>query len=322
MAVLTRWNNFGYYEVTGSPDWTYNTGDPINLEINPTFWNTMRWFQISGDNTTYIEWGNWVTINMPNYDIVVIPILVFQIYYSLKGGTNNPNNPWTYDLTQLPITLQAPTKDGYTFLWWTWYNVENPPQLNYTIPIWTYWSIEYGTQWSPTTYRVLHIWQRANAEGYSLHEDEVLEWIPWQYTNAQPRSYPWFYQDWTIQQEIIEADWSTYVRIFYTRYQYTINFDSNWWSSVASITAKYGSTLTPPSDPVKSWDSFIGWVPSFPTAMPLGWADLVAAWNNRGIKGIMMNGKYILRKHVYAPWYMGEAQKVMLNWKKIRPLPM
>lgn len=248
----------------------------------------------------------------------------YNITYELYWWTNNVNNPSTYDSDNLPITLYSPTKPDATFLGWAT-SRETTPELNYTIEPWTTGDIKLYAYFStPVMYRVLHIWERANTAGYSLHEDEVLRWIPWQYTNAQPRTYPWFYQDGTISQKIIAADWSTYVRIFYTRYQYTINFDSNWWSPVASITAKYGSTPTPPPDPTKSWDTFIWWVPSFPTAMPVGWADLVAAWNNRGIKGIMMNGKYIFRKRAYNQQTdsFDDVQKVMLNWKKIRPLPM
>lgn len=248
----------------------------------------------------------------------------YNITYELYWWTNDVNNPPTYDSDNLPITLYSPTKPDTTFVGWAT-SKETTPQLNYTIEPWTTGDIKLYAYFSPVAYKVYHIIERANRPWvYTLYEVEHLEWIPWQYTNAQPKNYTWFYQDGTITQKIIASDWSTDVYIYYTRYNYTINFDSNWWSSVASITAKYGAPLTPPSDPTKSWDTFIGWVPSFPTAMPLGWADLVAAWNNGGIKGIMMNGKYILRKYAYnnQTYTLDEVQKVMLNWKKIRPLSM
>jgi hypothetical protein len=41
------------------------------------------------------------------------------INYNLNGGTNNSNNPSSYKITQLPITLQSPTKQGYDFAGWT-----------------------------------------------------------------------------------------------------------------------------------------------------------------------------------------------------------
>ena len=43
---------------------------------------------------------------------------VYKINYNLNDGVNNENNPSTYKLGDATITLQNPTKEGYTFQGW------------------------------------------------------------------------------------------------------------------------------------------------------------------------------------------------------------
>jgi hypothetical protein len=74
---------------------------------------------------------------------------------------------------------------------------------------------------------VLHIRERANSNGYSLHEDEILSGTTDEQTVAKAREYTGFIQTGTINQKIIKGDGSTYVRIFYDRIRYSITFDSN-----------------------------------------------------------------------------------------------
>ena len=64
----------------------------------------------------------------------------------------------------------------------------------------------------------------------------------------------------------------------WTPNQYTITFDSDGGSEVASITADYKSTLTKPADPTKEGYTFAGWSPTFPETMPLNGAALKATW--------------------------------------------
>ena len=64
----------------------------------------------------------------------------------------------------------------------------------------------------------------------------------------------------------------------WTPNQYTITFDSDGGSEVASITADYKSTVTKPADPTKEGYTFAGWSPEFPETMPLNGAALKATW--------------------------------------------
>ncbi|MBR2167693.1 MAG: InlB B-repeat-containing protein, partial [Paludibacteraceae bacterium] len=44
--------------------------------------------------------------------------ITYNITYNLNSGTNNPGNPATYTYESSAITLQDPTRDGYTFGGW------------------------------------------------------------------------------------------------------------------------------------------------------------------------------------------------------------
>ncbi|MDY6367619.1 MAG: InlB B-repeat-containing protein [Clostridia bacterium] len=43
----------------------------------------------------------------------------YNITYNLNGGTNNPENPTTYKVSDATITFAEPTRSGYTFKGWT-----------------------------------------------------------------------------------------------------------------------------------------------------------------------------------------------------------
>ena len=45
-------------------------------------------------------------------------VVEYTVAYTLNGGTNNGANPATFDITDLPITLEAATKALNTFGGW------------------------------------------------------------------------------------------------------------------------------------------------------------------------------------------------------------
>ena len=59
---------------------------------------------------------------------------------------------------------------------------------------------------------------------------------------------------------------------------YTITFDSNGGSEVASITQNYGTAVTPPANPTRTGYTFAGWLPDVPATMPVDGANCVAQW--------------------------------------------
>ena len=66
----------------------------------------------------------------------------------------------------------------------------------------------------------------------------------------------------------------------WTVHQYTISFDSNGGTPVASITQDYGTAVTPPANPTREDHTFIGWNAAIPATMPAHNVHLVALWSN------------------------------------------
>ena len=82
----------------------------------------------------------------------------YKITYDLNGGTNNPNNPSTFQVDTPAVTLQDPTRTGYTFTGWTGPNGQTPQKDVQIVPG-TTGDKTYTANWSANTY---HITYKAN----------------------------------------------------------------------------------------------------------------------------------------------------------------
>ena len=63
--------------------------------------------------------------------------------------------------------------------------------------------------------------------------------------------------------------------------QYTITFNTDWWSEVAPITWDYWTWITKPDDPTKNWYTFDWWKPSIPETMPAENLTITAQWKKK-----------------------------------------
>ncbi len=87
----------------------------------------------------------------------------------------------------------------------------------------------------------------------------------------------------------IAADGTTVIRVFYTRNQYAVYFDSNGGSFVAPISALYGAVVVKPANPTRPGYAFGVWQQSgstfnWPVGMTMPAADinLTATWTTSG----------------------------------------
>ena len=281
----------------------------IDNEHVDTEWSTTSWkkpydsvVELNAETYTgyrfngwQIVWLNWtgvshtsissqVVFNMPARDVTATPLTSveeYEIEYgNIDGATES--NPRTYTIETETFSLEEPTKTGYNFVGWTGSN-GLIPQKTVTITKWNYGNKKYSAVWQPNSwiiYQVVHAVEKADSTSYEVMETEILSGTTDEMTQAVAKEYTWFTAK-TINQKVIKWDGSTVVRVQYQRNIYTITFDSNGWSEVNPITGKYESNLTAPNSPSRWWYTFMWWQPSFPSTMPLWWAELTAQWKKR-----------------------------------------
>ena len=89
---------------------------------------------------------------------------IFAITYDLDGGSVATSNPTTYTIVSQAITLNNPSKQGYTFIGWTGSNGDTP-QLTVTIPTGSSGNLSYTANWAIGDYYLayntsLHAFER------------------------------------------------------------------------------------------------------------------------------------------------------------------
>ena len=125
-----------------------------------TGWNT----KADGSGTAYTDGQSVKNLSATLY-AQWTPI-VYSITYNLGGDNITNNNPATYTIESDPITLNPPSKDGYTFIGWTGSN-GSTPELTVTIPAGSTGTKEYTANWSIKTYTIT--WWN------DLNDDNVID---------------------------------------------------------------------------------------------------------------------------------------------------
>ncbi len=91
----------------------------------------------------------------------------------------------------------------------------------------------------------------------------------------------WYKEDACTNAWNFASDEVTGTTILYAKWtvnQYTITFNTNGGSAVASITQDYGSVVTAPANPTKEGYTFNVWLPAVPATMPIDGTTCVAQW--------------------------------------------
>lgn len=215
--------------------------------------------------------------------------------------------------------LGLPENPGYTFAGWnTQANgsgmtfrprvkvlVDTMAPGNHLYAIWV--------KGTGTPYEVHHYLERLEgAYPYVPHEKDNLRGETGAWTAAAAKSYDGF-TPMGFAQEMIKADGSTVVKIFYTRNSYLLTYKDSLSTGVyASQTYKYGAAVTAIADPTKTGYTFTGWSPSVPATMPPVALTVYAQWRKTTPDTVVfdpnnINGKTLAAKSltVYsgsAPW--------------------
>lgn len=169
-------------------------------------------------------------------------------------------------------------RTGYTFSWWNtepdgnwiryapWDTVNHLSSWNNSdanlYAIWTVnqYTIHFNSAgWTP----VADITQDYNTE-VTAPEDPIRTGFTFAWWNPNvPATMP-------AEETTLTAKW--------TRNNYTISFDTDWWTPIPNITGEYESPVTPPDDPTKTGYTFSWWNKPIPATIPAVAVNIKALW--------------------------------------------
>ncbi|GBF75543.1 hypothetical protein PA598K_03960 [Paenibacillus sp. 598K] len=187
----------------------------------------------------------------------------YPITYDLDGGSEANVNPDTYTVDS-ELTLNNPTKVGYTFAGWTGTDLTEPT-MTVTIPTGSTGARSYTASWTPSTgtaYTVNHHQAAIDGSYTAAPAVENLSGTTGELTNAEAKAYEGFTAK-QFSQATIAADGSTVIDIYYDRIQYDISFviDSTKGTTTDPTEKQvvYGATPTAPSITDIPGYEFTGW---------------------------------------------------------------
>lgn len=184
------------------------------------------------------------------------------------------------------------TRAGYTFDgWYTDADCTNAftatamPAENVTL--YAKWTAK-----GDISYTVEHYQQNVAGDDYTLADTEPMTGATGEMTAAAAKDYPGFTAQ-SCEQQTIQGDGKTVVKVYYTRNEYTLTYilngsDASWTSGDKSRTYRFGAAITVPTsnDLSRAGYAFDGWYTDedcttafTATTMPAENITLYAKWN-------------------------------------------
>ena len=194
---------------------------------------------------------------------------IYTLSFNTMGGNEIESVQGKYQSAVPDIPI--PKKQGFTFNGWS-------PELSQTFLD----NIEYTAQWISAKniqYTVEHYLQTVDLSNYEKDSEQSFDGEPNTVTKAVPKNYEGFTAK-DFNQEIINADGSTVVKIYYNRNTYDITFISEDVEYRKLEARRYGSKLTNPGTPTRKGYVFDGWSPSL-TETVTTQTEYVALWQPR-----------------------------------------
>ncbi len=127
-----------------------NTGDLVRTGYTFGGWNT----QADGFGTDYAADATFTISSSVTLYAKWTPI-TYTITCDLAGGTVATANPTSYTVESAAITLNNPTREGYTFAGWTGTGLTEPT-TTVTIAHGSTGDREYTATWTPITYTIAY----------------------------------------------------------------------------------------------------------------------------------------------------------------------
>ena len=181
-----------------------------------------------------------------------------------------------------------PTRTGYTFTSWKWYNATDTTYANEITPAPTTMpanNLVAVAQWTPATdtkYIVEHYLQNLTDDGYTEPETETKAGTTGATATAAAKTYTGFACDesveGTIKSGIIKADGSLVLKLYYTRNKHNITYTYTNTSTVpegapdlpaAEANVPFGAPKNVAAVPTLAGYTFTGWTLKSPTSLTI-----------------------------------------------------
>ena len=239
------------------------------------------------------------------------------------------------------LTQSYVTRAGYAFDGWytdagctTAFTTATMPAENITL--YAKWTAQGGI-----SYTVEHYQQNVTDDEYTLADTESKTGATGQPTAAESKPYPGFTAQ-SFEQQTVNGDGSTVVKVYYTRNEYTLTYDLNgsdavWTNGETSKSCKYrfGAEITTPTsnDLSRAGYAFGGWYTDVDcttrwneSTMPAENTTLYAKWNagqvNYTVNYYLQNGDgtdYVLQDTVSGSGETGQTVDVQKSFEGFVP---
>jgi len=152
--TITANKGTGISSITMSPSGgVYDEGTNVTLTANVSNgYQFSAWSGDSNSTSSTITFNNLSGNKTVTANATTIP---YTVSYDLGGGSVSSANPSSYNITTNTITLNNPTRVGYTFAGWTGSNGDTP-QLSVKIEKGSTGNKSYTANWTAKTYTVVY----------------------------------------------------------------------------------------------------------------------------------------------------------------------
>ncbi|MGM9733233.1 MAG: InlB B-repeat-containing protein, partial [Prevotella sp.] len=174
----------------------------------------------------------------------------------------------TIDFASVITAPENPTKEGYTFK--GWFAGETQFVEGATVPV---GGITYEAKWQINQYTITF-----DTDGGSEVASITQDYNTAVTAPANPTKTGYTFVAWDNEIPATMPAENITIKATWKINQYTITFNSNGGSEVASITQDYATEITAPTAPTRVGYDFAGWDKEVPATMPAEDLTLTAQW--------------------------------------------
>ena len=240
----------------------------INVQAGNLAAGTAEFWILSGDPTVYAH-----------------PVAATGVTFDSQGGS--PVGTQTVKLGGMASEPAVPTRDGYKFVRWTTDAAGTKPYtfgtpVNAPVTLYAQWAEAHKVTFDTTGGSAVDTQLVGNGEKASVPADPTrtgYTFASWSTSQAGGAAY-----DFSTP---VTADVTLYAQ--WTPNTYTVTFDTNGGTSVASANVQYGQMVAKPRDPTFDSKRFVGWTTDADGTQPYGFGTpvtgdlmLYAKWANEG----------------------------------------